>query len=212
MDGFLGLFCTPNKDGPDLCGCTRESGRDVMTTVSRPSPNPKADPKSLGIERANSHCNKNAGLQNPSELRSSLPGASQTETSEKKRGYGTTAPVGHRMAGIGAAFESGEGIGLLVHSLVVGGPAESCGLIKKGDELIAVDGTNVCGMGAKDLAQVLIGPVGTSVRVSFVRTVPGSAARQPINVELIRKQSCASGWPSSSQLADDRKPGLSRYS
>jgi C-terminal processing protease CtpA/Prc len=210
MDGLFGLFCAPNKGIPDLCGCTRESERDVMTTVSNPSPKPKAE--SLGSERANPNRNKSSGPLNTSELRNSYAGAYQAVNPEKKSSYGTTAPAGHCMAGIGAAFESGEGIGLLVHSLVVGGPAESCGLIRKGDELIAVDGTNVCGMGAKELAQVLIGPVGTSVRVSFVRTVPGSATRQPINVELIRKQSCVSGWPVSSQLADVRMPGWSRYS
>ena len=104
--------------------------------------------------------------------------------------------MAHRMAGIGAAFEAGEGIGLLVHSLVPGGPADTCGLIRKGDELVSVDGIDVRGMGAGELAQVLIGPVGTSVRVSFLRTAaaPG-APRQQINVELIRHQSVASAMP-----------------
>jgi hypothetical protein len=205
MEGFFGLFCAPNKGVPDLCGCTRESGsRDVMTTVTNPSPIPKADLKSSGFDGVNSNHNKHVGIPSTSDQRNSLAGTYHTETSENKLRYGTTAPAGHRMAGIGAAFESGEGVGLLVHSLVAGGPAESCGLIKKGDELIAVDGTNVCGMGSKDLAQILIGPVGTSVRVSFVRTVSGSAARQPINVELIRKQSYASA-----SASDSRKPGLS---
>ena len=97
------------------------------------------------------------------------------------------------MAGIGCAFESGEGIGLLVHSLVAGGPADACGLIRKGDELVSVGGTDVRGMGASELAQVLIGPVGTSVHVRFLRGPTTGGPRQAISVELIRQQSYSAG-------------------
>ncbi len=180
-----------------------------MTTVSNSSPKPTSVQKSHVLKGESSNRNKNTYLEQELERKNSLAGAYPTEVTGNKSRLMGTAPAGQRMAGIGAAFESGEGMGLLVHSLVVGGPAESCGLIKKGDELIAVDGTNVSGMGAKDLAQVLIGPVGTSVRVSFVRTVPGSVSRQPINVELVRRQSCASGSPASGQSAEVRKTGLS---
>ncbi len=102
------------------------------------------------------------------------------------------APVHTPMAGIGAAFESVDGGGLFVHSFAAGGPAQVCGLIHKGDQLISVDGIDVRGMSAKELAQVLIGPVGSKVLVGFSREVENSTQRTEIHVDLVRQQSSVS--------------------
>jgi len=98
-------------------------------------------------------------------------------------------PTTPAMAGIGAAFETGDGRGLFIHSFIPGGPAESCGVLQKGDELVAVNGISVIGMSAKELAQILVGPVGTKVRVGFTRTPPGTRIKQHVNVEMIRQSS-----------------------
>ena len=96
------------------------------------------------------------------------------------------------MAGIGAAFESVDGGGLFVHSFAAGGPAQACGLIQRGDQLISVDGIDVRGMSAKELAQVLIGPVGSKVIVGFSRKIDDSSQNTQIHVELFRQQSSSS--------------------
>ncbi len=96
------------------------------------------------------------------------------------------------MAGIGAAFKSVDGGGLLVHSFAAGGPAQICGMIHKGDQLTSVDGKDVHGMSAKELAQVLIGPVGSKVLIGFSRDVENSTQKIQICVDLVRQQSSGS--------------------
>jgi C-terminal processing protease CtpA/Prc len=108
------------------------------------------------------------------------------------------------MAGIGAAFESVDGGGLFVHSFAAGGPAQMCGLIHKGDQLTSVDGIDVRGMSAKELAQVLIGPVGSKVLVGFSRNVEHSSQQTQIHVDLVRQQSNVSRQGQGTPRADGK--------
>ena len=123
-------------------------------------------------------------------LNESVPRAYQPRTEPPS--YEKPAPIQTPMAGIGAAFESVDGGGLFVHSFAAGGPAQACGLIQRGDQLISVDGIDVRGMSAKELAQVLIGPVGSKVLVGFSRKIENSSQTTQIQVELVRQQSSSS--------------------
>jgi hypothetical protein len=181
MDGFLNFFCSPQQSGPDICGCSKATATTMQPVPNQPKPNKPASAPATPTTPA----------VPPFQRNGSYTAMHTNEMYDSHRSV-SESPVSHRMAGIGCAFESGEGIGLLVHSLVAGGPADSCGLIRKGDELVSVDGIDVRGMGAGELAQVLIGPVGTSVRVAFLRGHP-AGPRQSVSVELIRQQSYNAG-------------------
>ena len=62
-----------------------------------------------------------------------------------------------------------QGEGLVVASLAVDGPAEQSGLVRAGDVLVSIDRIDVRGMSAEDLAQYILGPPGSTVRLGFLR-------------------------------------------
>ena len=93
-----------------------------------------------------------------------------------------------------------QGEGLVVASLAGDGPADQSGQVKAGDVLVSIDRIDVRGMSAEDLAQYILGPPGTPVRLGFLR--PGSEVRY---VELTR------GWTMKrSGLSVSRPLALSR--
>ena len=71
-------------------------------------------------------------------------------------------------AGVGLVLET-RGRGSFVTELVAGGSADRSGKVQVGDKLLLVDGNPLDGMTPVDLAQVISGPEGTFVRLSFCR-------------------------------------------
>lgn len=77
------------------------------------------------------------------------------------------------LRGVGVVFDSGEdgsgpdGDGLVVNRLIDGGAAISCGVIKKDDKLITIDGMDVRGITAEELEGVMLGPGGSRVKLGF---------------------------------------------
>ena len=99
-----------------------------------------------------------------------------------------------RLAGIGIAFETrGEPSCLVVHSFKPGGAAEPLaaqGVIKPGDELMAVDGIEILGKRGREIASLLIGDDGSRVRVTFLRYMGGSRDRAgacEVSVDITRR-------------------------
>ena len=202
MDSFFGIFCAPNKSAPDICGCTREPCRDsnpvMVQKVSK-----IVDSESAQIAQQSLHASTAQGFGGADSFNSkSSMNFVGLRSADNPSRFTRTAP-GVPMAGIGAAFEAGPESGLFVHSFVPGGPAERCGFIMKGDELITVDGIYVKNMNAKQLAQVLIGPVGTKVNVGFNRIIPSTKEIHTFNIEIMRQQSV------STRVGDNsRQPSL----
>ncbi len=104
-----------------------------------------------------------------------------------------------RLAGIGIAFESVAGGALIIDSFSPGGAAEELGaqgILRPGDELLAVDGRPVAGKQGRALAAMLIGDEGSAVRVSFRRwtdVAADSRRAYELTVDLIRRAPAVSG-------------------
>ncbi|EKX39059.1 hypothetical protein GUITHDRAFT_114934 [Guillardia theta CCMP2712] len=81
----------------------------------------------------------------------------------------------------------------MVASLAVDGPAEQSKKVRAGDILVSIDQVDVRGMSPEDLAQYILGPPGSRVRLGFIRD--GS---ELLYVELTRgwtmKRSVDSKW------------------
>lgn len=71
-------------------------------------------------------------------------------------------------AGIGAVLAP-QATGVIVSSLIAGGPAEQSG-VKKGDALVKIDGLDVTGLPLSDCVQRLRGPDGTTVSLTVKHT------------------------------------------
>mmetsp|Transcript_8611 Transcript_8611/g.17195 ORF Transcript_8611/g.17195 Transcript_8611/m.17195 type:complete len:164 (+) Transcript_8611:90-581(+) len=100
------------------------------------------------------------------------------------------------LGGVGIVFQAGQmEEGLLVASLAVDGPAEQSGQVRAGDILVSIDQTDVRKMNAEDLAQYILGPPGSSVRLGFVRQGTSGGV---VYVDLTRgwtmKRSADSKW------------------
>ncbi len=93
------------------------------------------------------------------------------------------------LAGIGIALHSTDGETLVVHSLTAGGPAQLCGVIHRGDQLLSVNGVNVQGMSQKELAKHLIGPIDSRIRIGFRRSDQCTKQQKDFWVELRRARS-----------------------
>eukprot|EP00960_Hanusia_phi_P072112 767704-Hanusia_phi.AAC.6 len=72
--------------------------------------------------------------------------------------------------GVGIVFEEPVGASpLRIESLVPGSGADACGELKQGDELLTIDGVDVEGKSAADLAKHFQGPAGTTVILTLRR-------------------------------------------
>jgi hypothetical protein len=74
-----------------------------------------------------------------------------------------------RRAGVGLVLEARGRGPSFVAELAAGGSADRSGKVQVGDKLLLVDGSPLDGMTPVDLAQVISGPEGTPVRLSFCR-------------------------------------------
>jgi carboxyl-terminal processing protease len=83
-------------------------------------------------------------------------------------------------AGIGAYVDT-NGKLLTITKPITGSPAEKAGL-QAGDQIIAVDGTDVTGMLPETVRQKVLGPEGTTVKLTILR--PGQDA--PFDISITR--------------------------
>ncbi|GHP05336.1 hypothetical protein PPROV_000408800 [Pycnococcus provasolii] len=96
--------------------------------------------------------------------------------------------------GAGVEVTVGDGDKLIVVAPLIGGPAERAG-VQPGDEIVGVNGDDVRGLSAYELAEKLIGEPGTPLKLSVVRT--GGArddvelVREPIKVAKVSSGTCA---------------------
>ena len=75
----------------------------------------------------------------------------------------------YRQCGVGIVFETSPEGAMVVSSLVPSSPAEECGLIAAGDTLYELNGKSVYRAGADEVAAVLLGEEGASVRLGLKR-------------------------------------------
>ncbi|KAJ1486673.1 hypothetical protein T484DRAFT_1943079 [Baffinella frigidus] len=94
------------------------------------------------------------------------------------------APV-EKLCGLGIAFKPNKQGTLTVKRLVPGGPAALAGTVESGDALHAIDGVNVIGMEKPQVADLLVGPQGSTVRLRFLRPVGNST--KFVDLELQRQ-------------------------
>ena len=86
-------------------------------------------------------------------------------------------PQEDKAVGVGAYFGRIEGQTdnvARVKTIVAGGAAEQCGLIRIGDALLAVDGVDVYGAPLSELGKRVLGPSGSVVKLTFARYVEPS--------------------------------------
>lgn len=83
--------------------------------------------------------------------------------------------------GVGVVVKARRGEDrLFVASMHPGGPADLCGRIFEGDELMAIDGVRTQGKTYEELADLMLGSLGTPVSLEFAR---GGRA---VTVNLVR--------------------------
>lgn len=83
--------------------------------------------------------------------------------------------------GIGIWFEAPQADTAKVTSIIPDGPSEAIGLMP-GDRMIAVDDTSIIGMGSLDIQDLIMGPVGTHVKVRIKRP----RISEPIDFHITR--------------------------
>lgn len=92
------------------------------------------------------------------------------------------APLEGEYEGIGAWVDT-SGEFLTIISPMEGSPAEEAGL-QSGDQVIAVDGEDVTGMDPSLVLRKVLGPQGTTVRLTLMR----EGVDEPIEVSIVRKK------------------------
>lgn len=92
------------------------------------------------------------------------------------------APLRGEYEGIGAWVDTSGSL-LTIISPMEGSPAENAGL-KAGDQIIAVDGEDVVGLDPQLVLRRVLGPAGSTVRLTISR--PGQA--EPFEVSIVRKK------------------------
>ena len=75
--------------------------------------------------------------------------------------------------------------GLCIHSCTPGGPAERCGQLSVGDELVIVDGHDCRQFPAEVIKRLISGPEGSEVELGFTR--PSKRSAPPVSVRLVRE-------------------------
>jgi len=95
--------------------------------------------------------------------------------------------VEQKLSGIGALLRD-DLDGLTISKLTEGGPAERSGLLKKGDKILAVNGTPIVGMDVTDAVDLIRGPSGSVVNLSIIRKSheEDSDAREKLEIALER--------------------------
>jgi C-terminal processing protease CtpA/Prc len=84
-------------------------------------------------------------------------------------------------AGVGVVLKAKRGEDqLLIASMHPGGPAEVSGRVFEGDELLSIDGVLVQGKTYEELADLMLGSIGTSVSLGLERS------GRPVEVNLMR--------------------------
>jgi carboxyl-terminal processing protease len=91
-------------------------------------------------------------------------------------------PLDGEYEGIGAWVDA-DGAFLTIISAMPGSPAERGGL-KPGDQVIGVDGEDVTGLDGNLVIRKVLGPAGTSVRLTIRR----EAVPDPIDLEIVRER------------------------
>ena len=71
-----------------------------------------------------------------------------------------------------------------VAELAPGGSADRSGRLRVGDQLLRVDGQIIQGLTPADLSQIISGPEGTSVRLTFRRITSNFFAENEDNFEV----------------------------
>mmetsp|Transcript_12145 Transcript_12145/g.24199 ORF Transcript_12145/g.24199 Transcript_12145/m.24199 type:complete len:163 (-) Transcript_12145:43-531(-) len=109
---------------------------------------------------------------------------------------GQSTPGRSSLGGVGIVFQAGQKEeGLLVASLACDGPAEKSGQVMAGDILVSIDQIDVRKMNAEDLAQYILGPPGSTVRLGFVRKDgPGTVQYVDLTRGWTMKRSADSKW------------------
>ena len=75
------------------------------------------------------------------------------------------------LAGVGIVFRD-EGDGLKVKSCTPDGPAMRCGRLEVDDTLVSVDQVDVRNLDSHQLAPLILGPAGSTVRLGFLSAIP----------------------------------------
>jgi S1-C subfamily serine protease len=95
---------------------------------------------------------------------------------------------------------------VVVHSLTPGGPASSCGMIRPGHRLVAVDGRGVAELSLDDVHYSIGGPPGTTISLTLLRPPhPGGRASPQ------RSPPPASGDAQRASPADLSEPGAADW-
>lgn len=75
------------------------------------------------------------------------------------------------MCGIGVVLR--EGIdGIMIHDMLCGGPADSCGKLQVGDTIVEVDGESVQGASFRHVLDIMRGQEGTETKLGIARRDP----------------------------------------
>lgn len=89
-----------------------------------------------------------------------------------------------RRAGVGLVLEARGRGPSFVAELAPGGSADRSGRLRVGDQLLRVDGQIIQGLTPADLSQIISGPEGTSVRLTFRRITSNFFAENEDNFEV----------------------------
>eukprot|EP00960_Hanusia_phi_P032737 750035-Hanusia_phi.AAC.1 len=131
-------------------------------------------------------------IGSPALYRSSIESSPNTTISSTKSWHNSPAaafrsPVSDETIGSTGLIlrKSADGIVLVAH-LAVGGPADLCGRISLHDRLLSVDGHFLTSeLSHEQIAELLMGPIGSIVHLSLLRTESGSE----YSVNLVRARS-----------------------
>jgi hypothetical protein len=121
-----------------------------------------------------------SGIEEALPIMMSKPKKSQTQRSAAPLPPGRGLPKAAAPRGAGAMPRTECGIGLLlektahgpgvhVKHVVPGGPAEMCGSIRPGDELLAVDGKSLAGVPLEHVFDMIIGQQGSQVTINILQ-------------------------------------------
>lgn len=88
-----------------------------------------------------------------------------------KKTISRSSGTGNRTAGIGIVFKVGPDNGMYIEEISVGGSAEECKILRKGDCLVAVDGKDVYRCEEPSVSSCVLGKFGTSVSTVFLSEI-----------------------------------------
>ena len=106
-----------------------------------------------------------------------------------------------RRAGVGLVLEARGRGPSFVAELAAGGSADRSGKVQVGDKLLLVDGYALHGKTHLDLAQIISGPEGTPVRLTFSRVTSKTKSESEETHELTLVRSVPQGLLAQAQGA-----------